>query len=222
MNIQKMVSLSCLGLCSTAFFSNLTAAELILHDARLGFETLPLDFDFDITHPTITVPSGSTAFKSGYGLNASYLHAFTDAGDDKGFYIGAEAQYGLYALGGDGDAAVISLRGLGGYGWQISDSWALTGEVFGGISQNNMTFPTTTAFNSFDADGTGLGYGARIGANYNISENWLASLMVGYSQITTDLDGSTGDFELHMEQSGIGFMLGISWRVSALPSRLEE
>ncbi len=210
----------CTSIVMCSFFSVSASAELVLRDIRVTLENLPADFDFVVSNELGTT-SGSDEFDSGLGFTIGGMYGFTGAGDHSGFLAGGELSYGTYAFGSNGEYLTTGVRAFGGYGWQLTDSWYVLSEVYAGYAFATMTFPTTTAFGSFDADGTNIEYGVRIGGGYAINDQWLVSLNLGYGWGEADLESSDQDLDLTIEQTGLSMMLGLTYRFSHLPGRLE-
>ncbi|NRA39551.1 MAG: hypothetical protein HRU15_15525 [Planctomycetes bacterium] len=210
-----------LSICLYGYSStHLMAAELVLRDIRITTESLPGDFDFTLNN-SLQSTTGSGEFDSGLGITVGGMYGFTGAGDHSGYLVGAELTIGQYGFGSNGDYSTTGIRAYSGYGWQLTDSWYLLSEVYMGYGLATITFPTTTAFNSFEADGTNIEYGLRTGIGYAINDTWLISLNLGYGFGTAELDNSGNDVDLEIEQTGLSGMIGFTYRLSHMPRRLE-
>ncbi len=217
MTLGRTLSLFSLSMC----VSVIPAAELVLRDLRVTIENLPGDFDFSLDNE-LGSASGSDEFDTGLGITIGGLYGFTGAGDHSGFLAGAELAYGTYGFGSNGDYVTTGVRAFGGYGWQMSDNWYILTEAYVGYALATMTFPSTSAFSSFEADGTNIEYGVRVGAGYVVKEQWLVSLNLGYGFGDAELESSSSqDLDLTIEQTGLSVMLGLAYKFRHLPDRLE-
>ena len=223
MTMKKMTTGIAFGifLMSGQFQQHLSSAELVLRDIRVTTELLPSEFDFGLKNE-LGSESGSDEFDSGFGFTVGGMYGFTGPGDRSGFLAGGELSYGTYGFGSNGEYVTTGVRLFGGYGWQMNDDWYILSEVYIGFALAEMTFPSTPAFSSFAADGNNTEYGIRLGVGYVINEQWLISGNIGYGFGDASLEsGGAQDIELDIEQSGLSFMVGVAYRFSHMPRRLE-
>lgn len=196
------------------------AAELVVRDLRVDVEWLPTDFDYTLTD-SLGSAEGSDSFDIALGLHVGAMYSFAEAGDRGGWLLGGELSLGQYEFAGSGTYETYGVRAMGGYAWQLSDEWFLLSEGYVGYGFADMAFPETQAFNAFNADGTTLDYGGRLGVGWHASERVLLSLTLGYGISDIELSNSSRNLDLELEQSGVSAMFGITYRFSDLPAPLE-
>lgn len=208
-----MIRLTCL----LAIASLAPAAELVVHDLRLGIGGRPLAFDYTFTAPTVS-ESGTDAFDAGLGFEVGGRWSFARAGDAFGLVVGADGILdGLSYSGGDG-LATTWLRLSAGPGWAVADSWTLVAELGAQYGFSALSLPATDSAPAFNATGTGVGYDLRVGGSWLATRRFGVGAHVGWLMASYDL---SGDADMTIDQSGWFVGLEAIWRFADAPPRLE-
>ena len=217
MRMQGIPSFRAAGalLCLAAAAST---AELVIRDVGLQVAILPTDFDYTVEDPTVS-RSGSDGFDSGYGLTLGGLYSFTRAGDRHGFLAGVGLDVGAYTYEGGGDMTTFGGSACGGYGVQLFERLDLRGLVRVGLGVADLSLPATTTTNALDATGGYLAYSAELGLGYAITDHIVVDASVGYGLSNAALTGD--DIDVTLDTSGLRFALGLAWRLTNTPWRLE-
>ena len=217
MRIHGLPPLRAVGalLCLAAAASS---AELVIRDVGLQLAILPTDFDYTVEDPTVS-RSGSDGFDSGYGLTLGGLYSFTRAGDRHGFLAGVGLDVGTYAYDGGGDMATLGGSACGGYGVQLFERLDLRGLVRIGLGVADLSLPATTSTNALDATGGYLAYSAEVGLGFAITDHLVVDASAGYGLSNATLSGD--DIDVTLDTSGPRFALGLAWRLTNTPWRLE-
>lgn len=198
--------------------STAAAAELAIRDLRLGVASRPADFDFTITAPLAEV-SGSDAFDGGLSLEGGLRWSFAPTGSSFGLVAGADlALDGQSYDGGDG-LATAWLKASAGCGWAATDQLTVLAEGLIGYGLSDLSLPASASAAAYTADGTALGYEARLTGTWQFTRDFNAGLMAGWLVADHDLSGA--DSELKITQSGWYAGVVFSWRLDDLPLPLE-
>lgn len=194
------------------------ASELVIRDAFVEIELPPTDFSFTLDDGTGT-RSGKDSFDSAYGLSINGLYSFAGAGDTHGFIVGGELALAQASYDSIGHLTSYALRADGGYGWAYSDLLTFKGLVFVGYGRATLDITGNSAFSAFSATGTQISYGAKLGAVITLSERFLLNLDVGYLLANNELSG--GGVDMTIDNEGLLFGLGVTYRFSASPRPLD-
>ena len=194
------------------------AAELVVRDGHFAVEMLPTDFDYELKSATSS-GSSSDAFEQNIGIAAGVLYSFSGPGDVTGFIVGGEIAASQASYQSIGHLTSLSGRLQGGYAWAITDSWMVRGMAEVGYGFSTLDLTANSAFPAVSADGSLLGYGARVGIQYSFNDLLHVGLDVGWLDITHELSGDGVD--LTLTNSGLVVGLGISYRLSNSPRPLE-
>ena len=194
------------------------AAELVIRDVGLRVEVLPTDFDYTIEDPTVS-RSGSDGFDSGYGLTLGGLYSFTRAGDRHGFLAGVTLEIGAYGYEGGGDMTTIGGSASGGYGVQLFERLDLRALVRVGLGVADLSLPATATTNALDATGGYLAYRGELALGFAITDHLVIDASAGYAMSTATLSGD--DIDVTLDTAGPCFALGLAWRLTNTPWRLE-
>jgi len=196
----------------------LPAAELVMRDLRLEVDSNPTAFSYQLKDETGS-RSGSDSFDSAYGLGLGARWSFAGPGRSHGLLadlvlVGTRR---AYTGGGLTDYGV---RIGGGYGWAVADQLTLTGmvEVGGGLA--TLALDGGGAFPAYNASGSWFGYGLRAGAVWYLTDRLFVDLSATWRTEHQQLGADNGQ-ELSLDVSGIGYALGVGWRLSTMPGRLE-
>lgn len=209
-----IASLSCL--LPTAVHAS--DAELVTRDLFVSLDSQPTGFDYTISGP-LGSRSGSDAFESGFGLSLGGRWSFTVPGSSFGLVAGIDFDATDYVYQNSAKNFTFGGRAVLGLGWQITDDWQVLLEPTIEYGLAKFTFPATGAYPAYDATGTYLGYGARISAIYSLSRSFSCLASLGYKQIDNSLSG--GDLDLTLKQSGLALGIGLLYRFSSAPARIE-
>lgn len=196
----------------------LPAAELVVRDGYFAIEMLPSDFDYDL-ESTTNSGSGSDSFEQHIGIAAGVRYSFSGPGDVSGFLVGGEIAASQADYQSIGHLTSFGLRVQGGYAWAISDSWMVRGVAEASYGFSTLDLTSSTSFPTLSADGSLLGFGARVGLQYSFNDLLHVGLDVGWLDITHDLSGQGVD--LTLTNTGLMVGLGISYRLSNSPRPLE-
>ena len=194
------------------------AAELVIRDLGLRLEVLPIDFDYTVEDPTVS-RSGSDGFDSGYGLSLGGLYSFTRAGDRHGFLAGVGLDIGTYGYDGGGDMTTLGGSAAGGYGIQLFERFDLRALIRLGFGVADLSLPATSTTNALDATGGYLAYRGEVGLGFAITDHVVIDAAAGYGMSTATLNGD--DIDVTLDTAGPCFALGLSWRLTNTPWRLE-
>jgi len=195
-----------------------SSAELVIRDVGLQVAILPTDFDYTVKDPTVS-RTGSDGFDSGYGLTLGGLYSFTRAGDRHGFLAGVGLDIGTYTYEGGGDMTTLGGSACGGYGVQLFERLDLRGLVRVGLGVADLSLPATTSTNALEATGGYLAYSAEIGLGYAITDHLVVDASAGYGLSNATMTGD--DIDVTLDTSGPRFALGLAWRLTNTPWRLE-
>jgi hypothetical protein len=198
--------------------AGIQASELVIRDAFLELELPPRDFSFTLADGNGT-RSGEDSFDSAYGLSINGLYSFAGAGDSHGWIVGGELALAQATYGSIGHLTSYVLRADGGYGWAYSDRWTIKGLAFVGYGRATLDITGNSAFSAFSASGAQLSYGAKLGTVFTLSERFLLNADVGYLIAKNDLSG--GGVDMTIDNEGLLFGLGLTYRFSASPRPLD-
>lgn len=201
------------------FLVGASAAELVVHDMRLGLSTLPLTFDWTIDSRNGT-SAGSDGFASGLGMEVGGRWSFARVGDALGVVVGADALVDRWSYADGGALATTGARVTVGPGWAISDRWTLAAMVGLQYGIGRLDMPATVNAPSFTSSGTNTGYDLRIDADYLFSHRFGLGLTAGWLIASHDLSGDDSVI-VTLKQSGWFVGLSAVWRFYDVPSRLE-
>lgn len=196
----------------------LAGAEPTVRDLTIDLEILPAEFDFELRSDEVAVDTDDS-FDQALGLAIGGRYGFGWAGSPHTVVGGLQATLGKYEYDpSDATFTSYGLRATLGYGYAIGDRWTVLGEVLGeyGLAEFELSASTAGGL-SLEGDYTRLGLELR--GVFDISDHWLTNAHLGYMIGSATLDGSGRT--LDMDQSGILFGIGLSYRFSAAPRRLE-
>lgn len=194
------------------------AAELVVHDLRLGASSLPLAFDWSVTSRSGSA-SGSDGFDAGLGLEGGARWSFARAGDPLGLVVGADILLDGWDYAGGGSMAMTGLHVCAGPGWALSDRWTLTALVGAQYGLTRLDLPGDVSRPSFTASGSSTGYDLRIGADALLGRGFGIGLTAGWLIASHSVSGDALDVTI--DQSGWFAGLAAVWRFNQVPSRLE-
>ncbi|MFM2089520.1 MAG: hypothetical protein RLZZ127_9 [Planctomycetota bacterium] len=195
----------------------LPALELVERDLGIAVEVPPTDYDFTLERPGQS-GSGSDAFDSATAVWLRGCYAFTGPGDRHGPLLGA-------GLGVEMDSLPTGSRSLyagelsGGWGVAITDSLSAHALLRLQAGMAQLDLDASGAAPAFSASGMSVGYGAELGVSYALSERVVLTADAGWRQASEDLSGDGVDVTL--EPAGPVIGLGLWWRLSSRPWRLE-
>jgi hypothetical protein len=224
---QPRLSGACTGLPWTVVVFGLiwvsqsaaVAAEFVMRDAEVSALVLPTTFDFTLDTPSFS-RSGTDHFHAGTELDAGGRYSLSRGGDPFGVVIGLDATTQAFSYDSEDFLFAYGVRGSLGGGYAINDDWSMTGEVGFTYGKTRLTLPGSSAAPAFSADGNYHSIDLRLVALYTITRRILASAQFGYAVTTHALTTDAGD-SLTLKQRGLFIGLGVSWRLSTAPVRLE-
>ncbi len=200
------------------FIPTLSAAELVVRDGYFVIELLPVEFDYDYSSATLA-GSGSGEFKTHYGIAPGARYSFAGPGDEHGFLVGGAVQASQATYKSIGHMTAFGLRVDGGYGWAINDKWLVSGLVGLGYGISSFDLTANSQIPAVSTSGTYLQYGATLEIDYAINQLLHVNVATGWRQNAHDLSGNGIDMTLN--NNGVLFSIGISYRLSNSPSPLE-
>lgn len=201
-----------------ALCTSVVGAELRVADLRLGIESRPADFDFEISNDLGTV-SGSDSFDSGFAVSARGLYALRRPGSAGGWLLGGEVSASWHQYDEESDFTSLRLRGMGGYGYALSDRWAVHGLLYVGTGVASLDLADGDTYDGFTADGSLVDYGAVAGVRYELSRHWLLEAEAGWLESDAQLEGN--GYDISVQETGPTFYIGATYRFGGLPPRLE-
>lgn len=211
----RAFSLTLVGLCATVMAAD---AELVTRDVFISLDSQPTDFSFTTDGP-VGSRSGDDAFDSGLGVSLGGRWSFTPSGSSIGLVIGGDVDVTPYTYENSAQNLALGARLIVGGGWAITDRWELLLEPTLEFGYATFSFPQNQAYDDFTADGTFFGYGARVNLIHRFSDQWAVMGAVGWKHIENDLSGD--GLDLTIEQEGLTFSIGVLYRLSAAPTRVE-
>lgn len=193
-------------------------AELVARDLFLTLDSEPTSFTYTADGPTGT-RTGDDAFDSGFGLSVGLRWSLTPAGSPLGFIAGIDLGATNYRYQDSAANLTAGARVVLGAGWAFSDRWELLIEPTVEYGWARFRFPATASYPSLTADGSYVGYGLRANTVWRLNDEWAVMGAVGWKRLVDDLSG--GGIDLELVQSGPCVSLGVLYRFSAAPTRIE-
>lgn len=194
------------------------AAELAVRDLRVSVETRPTDFDYEYTAPLVS-RSGTDGFDAGLGLSIGGRWSLSRPGSALGLVVGGDVSLDAQRYQGADGLATTWARLATGIGWSPSDRWTLLAEGGFLYGRSSISLPGTAAAPVFNASGDSTGYDVRLSGMRQIDRRLALSGTVGWLSMTHDL--SEGDNTLRLNQAGWFAGIGLVWRFTDAPARLE-
>lgn len=194
------------------------AVELVRRDVLFAIEVLPTDFDYSLEAPGGT-ESGSDEFDRSLGARFGGRWSFSRPGARGALVAGLDLRLGNSIYGDNGTYRTIGAGLSLGYAYSLSRRWAAYAEPVVEFGWATLDFEASSSAPAFSADGRHLLYGVRAGGIYALSSRWLIDASLGYVSIASDTSADELDFTI--DQDGLAVSLGIIWRFSAAPARLE-
>ncbi len=193
-------------------------AELVTRDLFVSFDTQPTDFSFTVDGP-VGSRSGDDAFSSGLGLSLGGRWSLSSAGSNLGLVLGGDLDVTSYQYERSAENMTFGARLIIGGGWALSDRWELLLEPTVELGHAAFDFPATDSYPAYDTSGLLFGYGLRLGAIHRFNARWAVMGAVGWKRIENDLSGD--GIDLTITQEGLSLSLGLLYRLSAAPARVE-
>lgn len=200
-------------------FPALPAAELVMRDLQADMLVLPTSFDFTLDTPNFS-RTGSDSFDAGTALELGGRYSFSRVGDPFGLVIGFDATTQAYSYDSEDFLFAYGARASLGAGYAITDAWAMTMEAGAAFGWTDLSLPDSGGNEGFNADGDYRALDLRVAAHYTITRRMLISFQIGYLSQTHDLTTDQGD-DLELEITGMFVGVGMSWRFSNAPERVE-
>lgn len=201
-----------------ALATNAMGMELVRRDVWFGIEALPTDFDFTLATPTGDL-SGSDAFDRAIGIRLGGRWSFSSPGAAGAWVTGADVRLADATYGSDSTYRTTGLGLSVGYDRTFGRRWTGYGEVVAELGWAELEFPASFAAPAVSASGRHTLYGLRTGALFALSPRWLLDGNVGYVAIESDTDADGNAFTI--DQRGFVIGVGLVWRWSGAPARLE-
>jgi hypothetical protein len=192
--------------------------ELVTRDLFVSLDSQPTDFTYTASGP-LGSRSGSDAFKSDLGVSLGGRWSFTVPGSSFGLVAGIDLDATDYLYQDSAKNFTYGARAVVGAGWQATDDWQLLLEPTAEYGLATFNFPSSVAAPAYEAKGTYFGYGVRVAAVYSVTRSFSLLGTVGYKRIDDKLSGD--GIDLTLKQSGVAFSLGLLWRFSSAPARIE-
>lgn len=193
-------------------------AELVTRDLFISFDSQPTDFAFE-ADSSIGSRSGDDSFESGLGISLGGRWSFTQPGSSLGLVIGGDLDVTSYRYENSAENLTFGARLIVGAGWAITDHWELLLEPTIEYGFGTFEFPATQSYAAYEADGTLFGYGLRLNTIYRFSDRWGVMGAIGWKRISNDLSGD--GIDLTLDQEGMSVSVGLLYRLSADPARVE-
>ena len=193
-------------------------AELVTRDLFISLDSQPTEFSFTAEGP-VGSRSGDDAFDSGFGVSVGGRWSFAPAGSSLGLVLGGDLNATSYEYQNNAENMTFGARLIVGAGYAITDSLEFLLEPTLEYGYASFAFPETATYPTYDAKGTLFGYGLRLNTIYRWTDRWAIMGAVGWKRISNDLSGS--DIDLSIKQEGATFSLGLIYRLSAAPTRVE-
>lgn len=201
------------GACAAA-----PAAELVVKDLGFSIAALPTAFDYELESPTLS-RSGSDSFASGTELALGGRYGFARPGDALGLVVGADLLTDTWTYDGDGVLGSVGVRLCAGLGWAITDDWTLLAEPGMRYGASTIDLPGSASSEDFAGSGTSSGFDAKITVLWQLRPGLLLTAHGGWMSVTHEL--SDDDIDLSLDQTGLVVGLGMAWRWSTAPPRIE-
>jgi hypothetical protein len=195
------------------------ATEFVMRDAEASASVLPTSFDFTLDTPSFS-RTGSDHFHAGTELDVGGRYSLSRGGDPFGLVIGIDATSQAFSYDSEDFLFAYGARGSLGGGYAFNDDWSLAGEVGFTYGKTRLNLPGTSAAPAFSASGDYHSVDVRAVALYTVTSHVLVSAQLGYAVTTHDLTTNAGD-SLTLTQKGLYIGLGVTWRLSTAPVRLE-
>lgn len=202
-----------------AVASTLSAAELVVRDLDAGILARPTAFSYTITTPSIE-RSDNDAWSGGSGFVGGYRHSLSRPGDSYGLVVGLEGAADGYLYNQEGTFGTFTGRPSLGAGWAPFDGWTFIGEAGYSAGVATLDLPATKAAPAFTAQGSGSGYDLRASAWWSATGQLQVGVLAGWQTMTWKVSGDNST-DMTFTQSGMCYGLGIAWRFSSAPTRLE-
>jgi hypothetical protein len=197
----------------------LPAAELVMRDLQANMLVLPTAFDFTLDTDNFS-RTGSDSFDAGTALELGGRYSFSRVGDPFGLVVGLDATTQAYSYDSEDFLFAYGVRACLGGGYAFTDSWSFTAETGVAFGWTDLSLPDSSTSEGFSADGDYLAFDLRLAAHYTISRRMLISFQAGYLSQTHDLQTDDGD-DLELEITGAYIGIGMTWRFSNAPERVE-
>lgn len=194
------------------------AMELVRRDAVLAIEVLPADFDYRLEAPGGEI-SGSDEFDRSLGARLGGRWSFSRPGARGALVAGLDLRLGNATYGDHGTYRTVGAGLSLGYAYSLGRRWTMYAEPVVELGWASLDFAASASAPAFSADGRHSLYGVRAGAIYALSPRWLIDASLGYVSIASDTSADELDFTI--DQHGFSASLGLVWRFSAAPARLE-
>jgi hypothetical protein len=208
----------CCGVTLAGALGRTQAAELVVRDLHADLEVLPNAFDYKLTGGSAD-HSGSDAFDSHYGLAIGGDYSFAGPGDTHGFMAGLELTVEQASYASIGHLTSYGLRATGGYGYAFSDAWTAMARVGAGYGLATFDITSNSALPAISQSGSYFSYGATAVLLYTINDAILIDAKLGYQKASNKLSG--GGIDMTLDNAGLLFGLGITYRLSTSPRSLE-
>lgn len=198
---------------------SLAAAELVVRDLQAGVLVLPTAFDFTLDTPAFS-RTGEDRFDAGTAIELGGRYSISRVGDPFGLVVGFDATTQAYSYESEDFLLAFGGRASLGAGYAFSDTWAVGGELGAALGWTELSLPARGANSGFDADGGYVAFDGRLAVHYTITRRLLVSLQGGYVAQTHELTTDGGD-DLELEITGAFIGVGVAWRLSTAPQRVE-
>lgn len=209
---------TCVAVLILASATAAQAAELVVKDLGFSIAALPSAFDYRIESPTLS-RSGSDAFDSGTELALGGRYSFARPGDSIGLVLGADILTDTWTYGSDGVLGSASVRVSAGLGWAITDDWSLVVEPGARYGMTTLDLPGTSSRGDVSGSGSCSGYDAKLLVLWQLRPGLLVSAQAGWLDLSHEV--SDGDIDLTLDQGGLMLGIGLAWRWSTAPPRIE-
>ncbi len=191
------------------------AADLDEQAWMVGVEHLPGNFDFTLTAPNGTYQGVITA--ESVAVVGGWRGTFASPGQAQGLLIQCEGAVSRASFG-DGSFQAGELRAGLGWAYALDRRWTVWTGVRGvggiGTLSGSDSYTQTRRLT-----GTGWGWLAGVGGTWTYADSWAITSRVDWRAERWTLSDS--DNTMHLNGAGLVVGLGLEWRPSWKPRRLE-
>lgn len=198
--------------------SAVSAAELVVRDVDAAVTVMPAAFAYTMTSPTVS-RTGNDSFTSGTELTCGGRYALARPGDALGLVGGADLISDTWTYGSGSFLFATGLRASAGLGWAISDRWTLLAEPGFRYGVSSFTVASSSSAQSYKASGTFSGFDGRVTAMWQLSKDVQLEAHGGW--LSMKHQQSDGDISQTIDQKGLYVGIGVVWRWSTAPTRIE-
>jgi hypothetical protein len=192
-------------------------AELTLRDLQAQLILPPSRYSFQLDTPAGS-RSGEDGYSTGTALALGGIYSLSRAGDAFGLVGEADLVAAGYR-GQDSHASTFGGRVAIGVGYAITDNWIAVTDFGYSYGISRFDAGASNGAPAVLASGTYAGEDLQVSVRYHLTREFAVEGLVGYQWDAHRLSGSGVD--LHLDQNGAYAGIGVSWRFSSAPERIE-